>query len=54
MPGASGVIAGFGPGITAEMAVGSWVVDEPATVDRIQRGASGSYRGLDSAQVTRK
>jgi 1,3,6,8-tetrahydroxynaphthalene synthase len=24
-PGGSGVIAGFGPGITAEMAVGSWV-----------------------------
>jgi 1,3,6,8-tetrahydroxynaphthalene synthase len=24
LPGASGVIAGFGPGITAEMAVGSW------------------------------
>jgi 1,3,6,8-tetrahydroxynaphthalene synthase len=27
MPGATGVIAGFGPGITAEMAVGSWTVD---------------------------
>lgn len=27
LPGATGVIAGFGPGITAEMAVGSWVVD---------------------------
>jgi 1,3,6,8-tetrahydroxynaphthalene synthase len=26
-PGAAGVIAGFGPGITAEMAVGSWVTD---------------------------
>ena len=25
-PGATGVIAGFGPGISAEMAVGSWVV----------------------------
>jgi 1,3,6,8-tetrahydroxynaphthalene synthase len=24
MPGATGIIAGFGPGITAEMAVGSW------------------------------
>jgi len=23
--GATGLIAGFGPGITAEMAVGSWV-----------------------------
>jgi 1,3,6,8-tetrahydroxynaphthalene synthase len=27
MPGATGVIAGFGPGITAEMAVGSWAAD---------------------------
>jgi len=27
VPGATGVIAGFGPGITAEMAVGSWVTD---------------------------
>ncbi len=26
-PAASGMVAGFGPGITAEMAVGSWVVD---------------------------
>lgn len=25
MPGATGVIAGFGPGITAEMAVGRWI-----------------------------
>jgi 1,3,6,8-tetrahydroxynaphthalene synthase len=25
MPGAAGMIAGFGPGITAEMAVGSWI-----------------------------
>jgi 1,3,6,8-tetrahydroxynaphthalene synthase len=31
-PGATGVIAGFGPGITAEMAVGSWVSDSPALV----------------------
>ncbi len=29
MPGATGVIAGFGPGITAEMAVGSWAADAP-------------------------
>lgn len=26
LPGASGVIAGFGPGITAEMAMGSWKI----------------------------
>ena len=54
LPGASGVIAGFGPGITAEMAVGSWTVDVPGDMDRIWRGASGSYGELDSAQVTRK
>ncbi|MBM9435303.1 type III polyketide synthase [Streptomyces bryophytorum] len=29
LPGGSGIIAGFGPGITAEMAVGSWVTDVP-------------------------
>ncbi|WP_329178002.1 MULTISPECIES: type III polyketide synthase [unclassified Streptomyces] len=27
-PGATGLVAGFGPGITAEMAVGSWSVDD--------------------------
>ncbi|MFJ6676601.1 type III polyketide synthase [Actinosynnema sp. NPDC091369] len=32
-PGATGVIAGFGPGITAEMAVGRWVVDAPSPRD---------------------
>lgn len=30
LPGASGIVAGFGPGITAEMAVGSWTTDLPA------------------------
>jgi hypothetical protein len=29
LPGATGVIAGFGPGITAEMAVGTWVEEAP-------------------------
>jgi 1,3,6,8-tetrahydroxynaphthalene synthase len=33
-PGDTGVIAGFGPGITAEMAVGRWVVDEPQTLEQ--------------------
>ncbi|WP_267244765.1 type III polyketide synthase [Streptomyces sp. PR69] len=33
--GARGLIAGFGPGITAEIAVGRWVVD-----DRVQAGSS--------------
>ncbi|MGH3857158.1 MAG: type III polyketide synthase [Pseudonocardiaceae bacterium] len=39
-PGATGVIAGFGPGITAEMAVGSWIVDVPYTMDRSQDAMS--------------
>ncbi|MCI2419935.1 type III polyketide synthase [Saccharopolyspora sp. K220] len=38
-PGAPGVIAGFGPGITAEMAVGSWTVDTTRTTD--DRTAAG-------------
>lgn len=33
MPGATGLIAGFGPGITAEMALGSWIVDAPMSTD---------------------
>ncbi|WP_308103221.1 type III polyketide synthase [Actinocorallia sp. API 0066] len=32
-PGATGVIAGFGPGITAEMALGRWTVDPAASPD---------------------
>ncbi|WP_207945469.1 type III polyketide synthase [Actinomadura sp. 7K534] len=35
-PGDTGVIAGFGPGITAEMAVGRWTVDAPAEMERAQ------------------
>jgi 1,3,6,8-tetrahydroxynaphthalene synthase len=33
MSGATGVIAGFGPGITAEMALGRWSVDAPMNLD---------------------
>ncbi|MDT0344939.1 type III polyketide synthase [Streptomyces litchfieldiae] len=33
MAGATGVIAGFGPGITAEMALGRWAVDAPTHRD---------------------
>ncbi len=29
IPGATGIIAGFGPGITAEMGVGTWISDNP-------------------------
>ncbi|MFE9746885.1 type III polyketide synthase [Saccharothrix saharensis] len=43
-PGATGVIAGFGPGITAEMAVGRWVVDTPTP-----RGESAFGPGRDFA-----
>ena len=32
-PGATGLIAGFGPGITAEMALGRWTIDTPTTRD---------------------
>jgi 1,3,6,8-tetrahydroxynaphthalene synthase len=51
MPGAAGVIAGFGPGITAEMAVGSWTVDTPSEVDRIPRGASASHLEREFART---
>ena len=33
MPGATGMIAGFGPGITAEMALGRWAIDGPSAMD---------------------
>jgi 1,3,6,8-tetrahydroxynaphthalene synthase len=33
MPGATGLIAGFGPGITAEMALGRWSIDVPMNMD---------------------
>lgn len=52
-PGATGVIAGFGPGITAEMAIGSWIVEAPS-IDRIQRDASSPHLELDFARATRK
>ncbi|MEZ0071243.1 type III polyketide synthase [Planotetraspora sp. GP83] len=42
-PGATGVIAGFGPGITAEMAVGSWSLDAPASMERIPEAVSASH-----------
>jgi len=38
-PGGTGVIAGFGPGITAEMAVGRWTVDTAQELDRVQLDA---------------
>ncbi|MGW9495883.1 type III polyketide synthase [Streptomyces prasinus] len=42
-PGATGVIAGFGPGITAEMAVGRWFADAPtASTDRVAHAVPAS------------
>jgi 1,3,6,8-tetrahydroxynaphthalene synthase len=32
--GATGIVAGFGPGITAEMAVGKWTAQVPADMER--------------------
>jgi 1,3,6,8-tetrahydroxynaphthalene synthase len=40
MPGATGIVAGFGPGITAEMAVGSWTADTFGAMGRAERVAS--------------
>jgi len=51
-PGATGVIAGFGPGITAEMAVGSWAVDDaPGIWGRFQRTARTPNLERDLAQA---
>ncbi|GAB2829645.1 1,3,6,8-tetrahydroxynaphthalene synthase [Actinoallomurus bryophytorum] len=36
--GATGVIAGFGPGITAEMALGRWSSDATSDMDQIRQG----------------
>lgn len=49
LPGAPGMIAGFGPGITAEMAVGSWVVDAPQIVAANPAATSASYLERDFA-----
>jgi 1,3,6,8-tetrahydroxynaphthalene synthase len=51
MPGAPGVIAGFGPGITAEMAVGSWVVDEPSRVEPDPESELALYLERDLANT---
>ncbi len=49
--GATGVIAGFGPGITAEMAVGSWVVDAPKDTGRHRPRASAPGLKRDFASA---
>jgi 1,3,6,8-tetrahydroxynaphthalene synthase len=53
-PGSAGVIAGFGPGITAEMAVGSWIVGAPAARNRIRRGASAPGPERDLERTARR
>lgn len=40
--GATGVIAGFGPGITAEMSLGRWAVDGHCETDRTRKIAPAS------------
>jgi len=40
-PGATGVIAGFGPGITAEMAMGTWTVAPAAVESRLVHAVGG-------------
>ncbi|MFC0861600.1 type III polyketide synthase [Sphaerimonospora cavernae] len=42
-PGAIGVIAGFGPGITAEMSVGSWSLDAPTSLEQIPEAVSAPH-----------
>lgn len=51
-PGASGVIAGFGPGITAEMALGSWTRSTTRNGNRIPRAASTPAIERDLARAT--
>jgi 1,3,6,8-tetrahydroxynaphthalene synthase len=53
-PGATGLVAGFGPGITAEMAVGSWTVDVPRYPESRLLGAAAPYLAGDRAQARRK
>jgi 1,3,6,8-tetrahydroxynaphthalene synthase len=40
-PGATGMIAGFGPGITAEMAIGSWTVGSVGTTETKEMQSAG-------------
>jgi 1,3,6,8-tetrahydroxynaphthalene synthase len=54
VPGATGIIAGFGPGITAEMALGRWSVDTRSYAAQIQRGTSMAYLNGNLAPTTRK
>jgi 1,3,6,8-tetrahydroxynaphthalene synthase len=53
-PGATGILAGFGPGITAEMMVGSWTTAEPDDVTRFHRNAPVANVERDSAPAARR
>jgi 1,3,6,8-tetrahydroxynaphthalene synthase len=53
-PGATGLIAGFGPGITAEMTVGSWIVEAPHNIEENPTAALAAYLERDFAQTTRR
>jgi 1,3,6,8-tetrahydroxynaphthalene synthase len=52
-PGATGVIAGFGPGITAEMAVGSWTVDAPRDMEPTALSAAAAPSAAGAPYLTR-
>jgi 1,3,6,8-tetrahydroxynaphthalene synthase len=52
LPGAAGVVAAFGPGITAEMAVGRWVVDMPRSMAAGPAAASAAYLKRDFVPTT--
>lgn len=54
VPGATGMIAGFGPGITAEMAVGSWIADTPRNMGANSTAASAPYLERYFKRATRK
>ena len=51
LSGATGVVAGFGPGITAEMAVGSWTVDAPMSAQAKLMDSSPLYLERDFAKL---
>lgn len=53
-PGSTGVIAGFGPGITAEMVVGSWTAEASRYSDVEPKDTSIPYLQRDFAETARR
>ena len=47
MTGATGIVAGFGPGITAEMALGTWTLGVPKEQERTVAGAPAAHLERD-------